>query len=669
MYLSKHWYGVVLCVIAMAIAPAAMAAGGSAAEQVLFEKAKYWSDNGNPEEAVKFLNKILLSNPDNARARVELIRLESIRGNDAKASQQLDQLKLRHPDHPAIAELEANIAGGYGHGDTLARARELAKQGNTRESVTAYQAYFGDKPQPGPLALEYYQVASALPENREGVTQGLRELVRAYPDNVKYKLELARQLINQEPTRIEGIHLLAEISDSSVKSEAVPMWKQSLGWLPVMKSSIPEYQAYQKRIGNDEDIARLIKDAKKPHMSASARQRQSAFVQMKRGELSKAEKGFRKLIRNNRNDADAHAGLGMLLLREKRYSEAANHLDEAIRLSPRKVGEWGKPRDMARYNAIVAVAGKDASEGRLDAAVARLQRAMALFPDKRGDLTLQMARIQSGRSQIDGLNSALQLLQQYPDRKESAEVFIQVYESGEQNDRSRHMLDQAIDILEQAVFNHMDKNWVRLNLARLYQARHENDRAVSILDGLLRSNPDMAEAHYARALFMADVKDWQQAQRSMLAIPAASRTAEMQYMARLIEVNDAMQRARALHGKGHTRNAVKILDAQSRQIDQVSIYPVANGWMAIGQPQRALDVAYRYLKTRPKNDFGIRIFYMSLLSAAGERAELDIWLRNMADKREQMNSADQAELDRLVRGNAIRTSDALRQQGQYAQAW
>lgn len=95
-----------------------------------------------------------------------------------------------------------------------------------------------------------------------------------------------------------------------------------------------------------------------------------AEIFLAKGQAAEAEATFRELTAAQDTAAEAHQGLGILLLRQRRTADAVAHLDQAVELSP---GLW------RAWNALGVAA--DAT-GDWTAANTAYSRALALRPDE-----------------------------------------------------------------------------------------------------------------------------------------------------------------------------------------------------------------------------------------------------------------------------------------------
>src|SRR5690606_37741401 len=77
---------------------------------------------------------------------------------------------------------------------------------------------------------------------------------------------------------------------------------------------------------------------------------------------------FQEALRLNRNDADATAGLGIVRLRQERFSEASELLASAVKRSAVLRQRYGQAHESARFWAGMERAEAAAVDGRLDEA-------------------------------------------------------------------------------------------------------------------------------------------------------------------------------------------------------------------------------------------------------------------------------------------------------------
>jgi tetratricopeptide (TPR) repeat protein len=75
--------------------------------------------------------------------------------------------------------------------------------------------------------------------------------------------------------------------------------------------------------------------------SDSGAQRELASLYFEAGKYDKAEAAYRVVLQREPNDANAHAGLGSVLLRLKKFADAQKELLAALRLDPKLADAYG----------------------------------------------------------------------------------------------------------------------------------------------------------------------------------------------------------------------------------------------------------------------------------------------------------------------------------------
>ncbi len=209
--------------------------------------------------------------------------------------------------------------------------------------------------------------------------------------------------------------------------------------------------------------------------------------------------------------ADAHSHLGLLFVAQRRFKEALDALQIAVRL---------KPDDpLTRYNLGVtyaslgqtdraAVAFQDAIrlkpddpithynlgilhhlQGDHEAAISPLQTAVRLKPDFAVaylTLGIALANTQSLTRAEDALREAIRLSPENADAHYNLGV---VYiEMGH--------YDRAVEVLERAVSHNPEHADAHFNLGRAYEALGRYDEAVAAFKQAAQFNPDYADLHF-----------------------------------------------------------------------------------------------------------------------------------------------------------------------------
>ena len=226
--------------------------------------------------------------------------------------------------------------------DQLNQARQFARQNRYQDAITAYDKAFNGPPPTSYYAAEYYETLSGTESGWSDAIAGLRKLASTWPSNPEFQVTLARVLSYREETRREAIDKLAKLAgdeqlDENLREKAVANWRQALLWLNADVDDKPLYVSYL----NSHPDATV--EGTMNNMSKPAGELGKAYELLEANQLDRARTIFSKIRSEDPENAEAVAGLGIIELRHRRFSNAASLLEKAIqkngRINPEIVGK------------------------------------------------------------------------------------------------------------------------------------------------------------------------------------------------------------------------------------------------------------------------------------------------------------------------------------------
>jgi len=247
-----------------------------------------------------------------------------------------------------LATLEVNIDSvvGWTHRGVL-----LSRQGRVGEAIECY--LYALKRHPNHAEL-HYNLGVCLAELGEfdQAERELREALRLKPDWALVDHDLARLLAEQG--RLE---------------EAVKHFRRAIDAFPAYVDARLNLGAALEKLGRTDEARRQYEVALKLQPDSPLVHYNLANLLLgHEGDLDQVAAHYRETLRHAPYYARAHANLGIVLLRQRKYEQSLKHLREAVRLNPRLVPAW---TNLGR----ALLAG-----GRKPAAAAAFRQALRLVP-------------------------------------------------------------------------------------------------------------------------------------------------------------------------------------------------------------------------------------------------------------------------------------------------
>ncbi|MDA7415675.1 cellulose synthase subunit BcsC-related outer membrane protein [Xenophilus arseniciresistens] len=668
----------------------------------LAEQGAYWQNMGRNDLAEENWRKLLRLDANSADALYGMAQVELARGRAEQAQPWIDRLRAAHPRDARLARL---AAGGPAMSD-LQRARAAAQAGRVAEAVQLYRSVIGNQAPPPNLAREYYELLSGSPQDGEEGLRGLQNLLRQQPDNAELRIAVARAQTYREATRREGIRSLSEIAGAggSAAAPARNSWRQALIWLDARERDIPLYEAFLAG-GQDDAVAARLQAIRTPPTTAegtpaspAAQPVAEGFRAIERGDLAGAEQRFQDALRRQSGYAEAQGGLGIVRLRQERFGEAQQLLEQASRggggnrfaSALRSASYWALMRqgDSAReqndlrnarslYERAVRIDGREptglnaladlqAAEGQYAEAEANYRRVLEARADDAQALRgLIVVYTQTGRA-----DEAQKLMARLTPEQLREAGGLRNLRAAQARSQARARLEAgdvagSQRLLEDAMLQNPDDPWLRLDLAQIYRRGGQLAQARSVMDGLLMSQPEMPDALFASALLAGDAGDGAGGLAYLERIPAASRTREMRELQRRLWVQTQTQRALALARQGQQAAARAVLSAAEsslgRDMSSDIWGPLAEAYAEVGDAPRALAMSRQLLARHPSPAIGDRLLYASVLVKSKQDVELAALLRQL--QATPMTPAQRAQFDGLRKGYLLRQADVLREAG------
>lgn len=677
----------------------------SASGRILLEQGQYWQARNDKNRASEAWRKLLAIDPQQADALYGMGMLDLKAGNSNGAKRYLDQLQQFHPAARQTLLLEQEIAvRNASSTKNLEEARQLAQSGELDQAVAAYRKLFGDKLPQGDLGLEFYSYLGYTKGGSQEARRGLERLLALSPENAKIKLNLAKLLLRNEGTRIEGVRRLASYSkDSDIGSEAIEAWREGLTWLGVPRSTeLPLFEEFLRAYPQDQEIRELLNKGRQ--RGAGLQQDPlitSGLRALEQGDSAAAEKAFQSRLATHPDDPDALGGLGVVRQQQNRYAEAEQLLARAI---SKGGSSWRTSLDSVRYWSLLAQAREQQTAGQFSQAQELVNRAMRLN-SRPIDGQLAMGDIQVDAGEFENAaRSYRNVLAVQPGEPRAIRGLVNATTGMGQPEDALRLLD-SLSAAEQAKFGDVNRLyslravqlaklaeqrgdivgaqsalrdavsyepeniWTRFSLARLYVSSGEPAKGRQLIDTFINKYPDNMDGLYTSALLSVETGDWKEAQAILDRIPPDRRTASMHELADqatlTVQVNEAVGFAK----RGQRQQALGMLE----QLEPMAsgnperMATLASAYADVDDPQRAESMMSALVSQSKTPSSELMLQYAAVLLKTGDDTQVHSILRKLQNQ--SMNTATRKRYDDVLYAYRIRQADQLREGGDLEAAY
>ena len=720
----------------------------------LVQQGRYWQTR-QPERAGEAWKKLLVAEPNNAEALSGMGRISLDAKKPAEARRYLDLLRATHPGSPELVELEQalELASSAGQAD-LDEARILARQKRLDDSAQKYRSLFKGREPQGRLAVEYYSVLGYTPAGREEALAGLRRMQKAYPGDNQLALTVASLRLQSPDTRLDAMRSLAALSKRpDIGGEAAEQWRGAMGWLgsPPPAAYAGLFREYLAANPGDTELREQLagRGTKLPGQGVAGTggnpgnnrsgrnagrggnagayagigaQRKldpfslklaDGFAALQNNRPEEAETAFIAARKLNPRNGGAIGGLGLVRLKQQRFAESRELLQQAVRIDGPQ--QWKQALDSAVYWELVQQGVAARSAGRYDEAARKLQQAMAIDPESE-DTTAEnlLAGVQADQKRpADAERTYRHVLVRAPDDKDALGGLVGMLSATGRTAEAMALIEGltpqqragldidklkaeqaygeargamakgqdglALEKLQQAVDLAPDNPWMRLELVRLDLRNGARSSGTNLMEALLERRPDDAEVIYTNALFRGDLRDWPTVLVLMDRIPPARRTAAMAGLQRSAAIHVQADQALALAHDGRRPDANALLaQAAGRVGDDAELLGiVAQAYVDLGELDRARQLLSGAIERSARNPANratttaLQLRYGDVLLAAGDDRGLADLLRQMQQRSQAsaFDSDDRKHIDSLGNAYLVRQAEALRKQGRLADAY
>lgn len=684
-------------------------AADSQVVSTLVDQGKYWQSRSRSDLAAESWQKLLRIDAGQPDALYGLAMSELDKNNTEAARSWLAKLKAVQPKGVLMQRLEDAIAARSSQRAPVDSTRKLSSGNQTDEALLRMRQNFGDKEPAGEAALEYYQLLAGTPKGWDEARKGLERLVKESSNDARISLALAQHLSYRERTRIEAIARLALLSKrSDVGAAAEKSWRQSLVWLNARPADQALYANYLESHADDSALRSKLKQLQIRPVEISPQDKriglnlEQGFSALKEGELEPAALNFEAALKDKPDEANALGGLGVIRLRQQRFSDAAALLERASKFG--KPEQWRSALNSASYWAQLQKADTARQANDLPAAQKFIEQAVHI-DNKEVTGQIALAEVRGEQKQYDAAEKILRdVLAREPQQSAAltayADLLVKQYKYDDalqvlarltpqqrvqmggmaklEGDNlrkqasllaSRNDLVGARTTLENALAIDPASVWVRLDLGRIYMQLLQANEARSVTEGLLLEGPDQPDALFAAAMLQAENQDWRSSQQALEQIPAAARKPAMNVLYQRAQLHLQIDQAVSLSRQGQNQQAGAML----RQIEQASerneeqMATLASAYAEIGDAGRALGLMRQLLSKSGKDNSGLQLQYAAVLLNTRQDAEFSAVMRQLQNK--ALNQQESISYGKLRTAFLLRQADVTRESGDLAAAY
>src|SRR5437667_2269702 len=409
----------VLFLIFILLQAGSLAAQTQGGVDILLSKARSLESRGRMDLAAQNWKQVLLVNPNQTEALAGLARYAKQNGEADEERSYLDRLRKVNPKDPEIAAVEKMHVLTPQERDRLDQAGRLAIQHKPDEAMKIYNEVFGGEPPLGKWAEPYYETEAESSGGREKAITQLRRLCAGDKTNEMYRLWLARVLVFDPKTRMEGLQFLATLHDPGAVEEARTQWRQALLWEKENPAVLSSVDAYVQRYPGDQELEGIQKtlQQKQEHIDEEA-SKERGFQALRSKDMGTAETKFADVLRRSPKDANAVAGMAFVRLNQKRFDEAVDVVERSRTLAPKRA-DVRAGYETAKFWSLMERGSAALRQGQPEAAISAYQEALTLHPrDEQAMLGIAEAEVHE-KKLPDAATQFQQVLNQSPNNTDA----------------------------------------------------------------------------------------------------------------------------------------------------------------------------------------------------------------------------------------------------------
>ena len=676
----------------------------------LLRSAHMWEAKDRSDLARVMLEKLLTieSNPE---ALFMLGSIELRTGNIKLAGEYLRRLEQRYPHHSKTLGLRSLYRVNTNEKQTLAKARLMARAGNTEEAAKIMRRLFSEAPPPGELGLEYYQLVSSTAADQQTAKSALDKLYRETGE-ARYRLAWLKLQSNQRNKQeiLQGYEFLVAAPDVN-RQKLRENWWAAIKRLATAPATLPWVRRYLKEFPNDQNAIAYLAELQQLHEAAlriandpAVRARQTGIAFLEHGQLEDAQRELQNSLSKRPKDPTVLGNMGLLRLRQGHHEEAKSWFQRAAKAEPgsnkwsgliRTANFWGQ---MKRADALLE-AGKLAEaqqfarqalniEPNNADGLALLGNILARSQNLAGAESLYREALKRDRGNTSAMRGLLALLSRN-ERRDEAQALIAEFRQNNPKEANRFNESQAsllrdeaeafisaqrpshaLLALETAVQLAPRDAWIRHDLANLYEKLGLQTLSRRVMAEGAELAPDDSGMNYAYALVLTAQEREIEALQRLARIPLSARSGAMKELETRTWINLRIRLATKLQAGGKGDEAIRMLLLAERHAannNPSAIEQVSEGWFSLEQPARGLALMKRHLIGAKSATTDSQLYYASLLNRAKQDDALSIFLPEL-QQRPDWNDKQRETMLAIETDLAARQIELLLQRGQIAQA-
>ncbi|MFT8550700.1 MAG: cellulose synthase subunit BcsC-related outer membrane protein [Acetobacter okinawensis] len=667
---------------------------------LLLQKAQYWHDHQEMDQAWQALAQAAHLSPDNPRV-LQLQGLWAHEGGDsAAADAALQTLTRRFPDAPETQALQAALVHGHAQEIDVSGARDLAKAGETSAAAAAYRKLFPDGP-PAAYAVEYYETMAGAVGYRDKGRLGLKQLVEKNPNNLDAQIAYAQVLTWRPATRLDGLQRLQKLAAlsglSASQSSAIDhAWSETLHWLAQTPESVPEYDAWLKVHPQDADVKSIREHAAVAEPESALLNRTQGYQALANDSVADADKYFSQAVTERPTDGDALGGLGLVRMRQGRMQEASDLLEKAGQVDPQTASKWSSALASAKVATTYARVKPLMQAGNYTEAKAAIDQALSIDPKQAGLLALSGDVAAKQNNQHGAEAFYRQALAIEPDNADALQgLYALLRSSGntaELADVERRLarvspnfgkqvaaadlirqanaatgLDEKINLLRAAVRAQPHDPWLRLHLAQALVDGGNRGEAADVMEPLLSVQKGAPVVNIQAGIYYGNqIQDTDLIERLLQILPRQGMTPDIRQIADRIRFQklvagapDDPQEARIYFNRIAQQGGEDTTGARGQLMGE-ALLKRGDAAGAVGLLNEMLRLA-RVPSARQS------IAYAGVMLAAQKPAAVRHVLASLEGM--QLTDEEKTFLQGLKNGLAIQRSDQLNDDGKRAEAY